>query len=83
MNSKAIPHTFRKSHGGREKYFPTSLKKDATGDCVIRSIAIGTDQDYMKVWDDLFAAATRLGHLPNDPRVYAPYLANLGWASMR
>jgi hypothetical protein len=78
-HTQDMPHTFRKSHGGREKYFPTSLKKDATGDCVIRAIAIGTDQDYMQVWNDLFAAATALGIMPNEARVYEPYLASRGW----
>jgi hypothetical protein len=74
-----MPHTFIKSHGGREKYFPTSRKKDRTGDCVIRAIAIATHQDYTTVWAHLFAAATAVGHMPNDARVYEPYLANRGW----
>ena len=72
-------HKFIKSHGGREKYFPTSLKKDLTGDCVIRAIAIGTEQDYMTVWRDLFALGMEKGFLPNDDRVWGPYLEGLGW----
>ena len=42
---------FIKNHGGREKYFPTNLKKYRTNDCVIRAISIATEIDYLKVRD--------------------------------
>ena len=38
---------FIKNHGGRENYYPTKLKKDMAGDCVVRAISIGTKQDYL------------------------------------
>lgn len=34
--------------GGRSRYF-----KGEAGDCVVRAIAIATEQDYKKVYDDL------------------------------
>lgn len=37
--------------GGRSAYF----KADNVGDCVCRAIAIATEQDYKKVYDDLAA----------------------------
>ena len=65
--------------GGRENYFPAKLKKDKTGDCVIRAIAIATDTDYLNVWQSLFKIGLESGHLPNDKRVTEPYLNSLGW----
>ena len=44
---------FNKNHGGREKYHPTQLKKDAVNDCVIRAIAIALELDYMEVKRDI------------------------------
>jgi len=70
---------FIKDHGGRQKYFPCRFKKDNTNDCVIRAISIATDQDYMKVWRDLFRLGTEAGRMPNDTTCYEPYLTSLGW----
>ena len=70
---------FIKDDGGRDKYFPLKYKKDYTGDCVIRAIAIATCTDYKRVWDDLFDLGHRMGHLPNDRRVFEEYLACIGW----
>jgi hypothetical protein len=70
---------YQKSNGGRENYFPTKLKKDATSDCVIRAIAIATGLDYMKVWNDLFDLGREIGHLPNNKKCYEAYLETLGW----
>lgn len=70
---------YEKSFGGREKYFPCKLKKDTTGDCVIRAIAHATEQDYMQVMRDLFALGLELGQLPNQNKCYDVYLERLGW----
>ena len=70
---------FIKDDGGRNKYFPLKYKKDYTGDCVIRAIAIATYTDYKRVWDALFELGHKMGHLPNDERVYEKYLSQIGW----
>ena len=70
---------FIKNHGGRENYYPTKLKKDRTGDCVVRAIAIATEQDYLVVRDDLFEVAKKQGRMPNDKNVWGTYLVDLGW----
>ena len=38
-----------------------------------------TEQDYLKVWNDLFDLATKMGFMPNDKKCYEEYLSNLGW----
>lgn len=70
---------FIKNHGGREKYFPTKYKKDLTGDCVIRAIAIATNIDYLEVRDSLFDIAKKQGRMPNSQPVYEEYLFSIGW----
>ncbi len=70
---------FNKNHGGREKYHPTQLKKDAVNDCVIRAIAIALELDYMEVKRDLFAIALENGAMPNSKRTYEAYLSSFGW----
>ena len=65
--------------GGRSHYF----KGDA-GDCVCRAIAIATEQDYKRVYDDLAALnkkrygkkSARNGVNRNDIK---KYMASLGW----
>ena len=74
---------FIKNNGGRENYFPVNLKKDRTNDCVIRSIAIATQIDYIKVRDDLFDLAKEQGRMPNDQKCYETYLSSLGWIKCR
>lgn len=70
---------FIKNDGGRDKYFPTQFKKDLASDCVVRAIAIALDIDYKVVWDCLFEYGQKIGHLPNDKRVYEPLLLEHGW----
>jgi hypothetical protein len=65
--------------GGRENYFPCKLKKDRIGDCVIRAIAIATQQDYMVALKELFAIGIELGNLPNSEAVYGAYLESKGF----
>ena len=70
---------FKKSYGGREKYFSVKYKKDLVGDCTIRAIAHGTGLDYMKVYTDLFELAMKNGCMPNSERNFEEYLFSLGW----
>ena len=75
---------FEKSFGGREKYFPTKLKKDQTGDCVVRAIANATGTDYMAVWEDLLELSIETGHMPNQERTYGKYLEEqMGWIKQK
>lgn len=65
--------------GGRSKYF-----KGETGDCVVRAIAIATEQDYKAVYDDLAAMhnarygtkSARNGTHRDDIK---KYMADRGW----
>jgi len=70
---------FIKNHGGRERYYPTKLKKDMAGDCVVRAIAIATEQDYLVVRNSLFHVAKEIGFMPNDKKTYRLYLKRIGW----
>ena len=70
---------FIKNHGGRENYYPTKLKKDRAGDCVVRAISICTEKDYLNVRDDLFDIAKEIGFMPNDEKTYRLYLNRNGW----
>jgi hypothetical protein len=70
---------FIKNHGGREKYYPTKLKKDIAGDCVVRAISIATEKDYLDVRDGLFDVAKEIGFMPNDTKTYRLYLKRNGW----
>lgn len=63
--------------------------KGETGDCVCRSIAIATEQDYKKVYDDLINVKNSLRQTSGvktshprtgvDRKVYDTYLKQLGW----
>ena len=70
---------FIKNHGGRENYYPTKLKKDRAGDCVVRAIAIATEQDYLVVRDGLFEVAKEIGFMPSDNKTFQLYLERIGW----
>ena len=74
---------FKKSFGGREKYFPTKLKKDKAGDCVVRAIAHATGTDYMAVWEDLLELSIETGHMPNEEKTFGKYLKSIGWAKQK
>ena len=74
---------FIKNNGGRENYFPVDKKKDATNDCVVRAIAIATEQDYLVVRDCLFDLAKEQGRMPNDDKIYEAYLSQIGWVKKK
>lgn len=71
--------------GGRLESFPDNYKKKdlRIGDCVIRAIAIATQQDYKKVWSDLFELGKEMGFMPNSEQTYLKYLADNGWNEIK
>ena len=50
-----------------------------TNDCVVRAIALATNQSWDKVFTDLCEIAFKKKRMLNDPRVYEKYLSQLGW----
>ena len=71
---------YKFSDGGRDAHFKCgTLKKDRTNDCVIRGIALATEKSYIGVRDALFETAMNLGMMPNDEKVFEPYLESIGW----
>lgn len=50
-----------------------------TGDCVVRAIALATNQTWDQVFLDLNKVAFRKKRLLDDPCVYNEYLKQLGW----
>ena len=56
---------------------PNPLGKQ-TGDCVIRAIAITTDQSWRETYRDLCEEGERLGDLPNSNPVWGNYLRKRG-----
>ena len=70
---------FKKSHGGREKYYSVKYRSQLVGDCSIRAIAHGTGLDYKKVYTDLFKLAMENGCMPNSKQNYEGYLFSMGW----
>ena len=65
--------------GGRERYY----RGTKTGDCVIRAIAITTNTDYKKVWEDLNDISRHKGYYSNQTQVYETYLKQLGWQEVK
>jgi hypothetical protein len=70
---------YKKSFGGRDKYWSCKLKKDRTNDCVVRALAHATDTDYLVVWNELFELGRDIGFLPDAPRCYEKWLSDRGW----
>ena len=62
--------------GLKESRFKSKRQR---GDCVIRSIALATDQPYDQVFDALCDVAKETGFLPNQDETYETYLRRLGW----
>jgi hypothetical protein len=56
---------------------PNPLGKQ-TGDCVIRAIAIATNQSWRETYRDLCEEGERLGDLPNSNAVWGNYLRKQG-----
>ena len=70
---------FIQSFGGRELYKPCKLKKDRVGDCVVRAIAHGLDQDYKSTFQDLINLSWEMLDMPNSWAVAEEYLLRKGW----
>ena len=83
MNAKKFTSKFEKSHGGREIYFPTKLKKDQIGDCAIRACAIATGRDYMETMKTLFDLGANLGNMPNSDEIVELFLRDNGFVKMK
>ena len=49
------------------------------GDCVMRAISIATERSYDLVFNELMDLAKEKQNLPNNKKVYMPYLNALGW----
>ena len=49
------------------------------GDCVVRAIALATEQTWDKVYTDLCEIGLKMKRMPNEKQVYEKYLDNLGW----
>lgn len=82
MNRKLLKNRidFEFNDGGRLIAFPESVKiQKRIGDCVIRAIAIATEQDYDIIWNRLFFLAKEIGFFPNNDNVCAKYLFDNGW----
>ena len=56
---------------------PNPLGKQ-TGDCVIRAVAIATDQSWRETYRDLCEEGERCGDLPNSNPVWGNYLRKHG-----
>ena len=82
--SEVIYPNWVKTNGGRELYFNLkNTKKDINiGDCVIRAIALATNENYDKVWKDMFILASEMGFFPNDSydRVAEKFLSDRGFS---
>lgn len=49
------------------------------GDCVIRAIALATDQTWDDVYNNLCQLGLKMKRVPNEKKVYEKYLEQLGW----
>lgn len=63
------------------KYYQPNVKdtKDKYGDCVVRSLILATDSEWLKVFDELVGYARDLQCMPNDKPRYEKLLMNHGF----
>lgn len=61
--------------GGRSEYYRVTKN----GDCVIRSLAIGTGTDYKQVWQELCDMSKQSGFFMNEKPVWSRYLKERGF----
>ena len=52
-------------------------------DCVVRAIALATNQDWDKVFTDLCEIAFKKKRMPNDKQIYEYYLKKLGYEKQK
>lgn len=65
--------------GGRSKYFRMKYKKDRVGDCVVRALAIATNEDYNSVRNELWNISLENGDMPNGSKTYEEFLKRRGF----
>ena len=70
-----------KNHSGNrlEEYELKNLKKNYSGDCVIRALSIALEQPYKQTFEDLCTLAMEFGFMPNNHFTYERYLFSKGW----
>lgn len=71
-------YELHKTNGNWEESYPNQKYKKQ-GDCVVRAIAIATEQPYKTVLSDLCAKGIDVGSMPNSPQAFVPYLEELGF----
>lgn len=60
---------------------PKNLK---VGDCVIRALTLADeDEDYKRVYKELFEIGYKMCRMPNDKNVYSKWLDQHGWTKMK
>ena len=60
-------------------FYDANPKGKITGDCVIRAIALATDQSWDKVLTDLFQLSLKYKQTMGRPEIYDRYLKSLGF----
>lgn len=65
--------------GGRHQYFQMKYKKDRVGDCVVRALAIATQEDYNEVRKELWNMSFENGDMPNGKKTYEAFLKKRGF----
>lgn len=60
---------------------PKNLK---IGDCVIRALTLADDEeDYLRVYKELFEIGYKKCRMPNDKHVYEKWLEDHGWVKIK
>lgn len=78
IKQKTIGYKWHDGNRGIE-YNIVNKKKNQTGDCCIRAIAIGLKQSYKQTLKDLCDLSTLKGGMPNSRVIYEHYLFSKGW----
>lgn len=60
-------------------FYNNNPKGRFTGDCVIRSLALGLNQDYAVTARELLETSLSTGYGINTPDCYSRYLESKGW----
>jgi hypothetical protein len=69
------------SDGGAKDAFPKLAKR--TGNCVIRAIALATEQPYKKVWNEMLEISAKTGYFPNHNKVSTLYIQKYGFQEIK
>lgn len=79
-----VLNKFVKNDGGRlAEYNIKDLKKNQSGDCVIRAIAIAMEQPYKQTLIELCEYAVKYGSTPTSEWVFKHYLKDRGWVEQK